>query len=162
MKLNRLLIALGSIFAAAVLPLAAAAPVQAAPIAYSTLNVAADSPQAIPIALLAAINASAPAYATTATCSGTTTATCTGLKVQVSVTGLTTAAGVTSATMTVTDTSATASSFIFCQANGYAGTGNPNAVNVVPAAGTFTFGIQNSHASAALNATVPVSCMVYN
>jgi hypothetical protein len=134
----------------------------AAPIAYSTVNIAADTPQAPSIALITAINASSPAYATTVTCTGTTTATCTGLRAVISVTGLTTAAGVTAAAMTVTDTSVTASSMVFCQALGYAGTGNPVAVNVVPSASTIVFNIQNTHASAALNATVPVACFVYN
>lgn len=112
--------------------------------------------------VIAPLNAGYPPFSPSVACSGTTTATCTGIRLVVSVTGLTTAAGVTSATMTVTDTLVTASSSIFCQANGYGGTGNPMPVVIVPGAGSFTFAIENTHASSALNATVPVSCFVYN
>ena len=85
-----------------------------------------------------------------------------GVRFAASYTGLTTAAGVTSAAQTVTDTSVALASMIVCQVNGYGGTGNPVAVNVVPAAGSFTYQIQNTHASAALNATVTTDCIVYN
>ena len=64
--------------------------------------------------------------------------------------------------MVVTDTTVTAASLVFCQAVGYGGTGNAQPVNVVPTANTITFQVQNTHASAALNATVPVACLVYN
>jgi len=147
---------------AAIASLLLTVPAFAAPISYSVVNIPADTPQTIPIALVAALNASSPTYVYPSTCSGTTTATCTGLKFVASVTGLTTAAGVTSAAMAVTNTSVTASSIVFCEALGYGGTGNPRATNVVPTANTVTFLIQNTHASAALNATVPIACMVYN
>lgn len=138
----------------------AAAPALSAPIPY--VNIPLSTPQELVNAVVTSLNATLPSAATAVAASGTTTATATGLKIQVSVTGLTTVAGVTSANMVVTDTSVAANSFVFCQVNGYAGTGNPRATNMVPAAGTLTFAIQNTHASAALNATVPVSCMIYN
>ena len=113
-------------------------------------------------AVISSYNSTATSAAYVGSCTGTTTATCTGLRIAASYTGLTTAAGVTSAAQTVTDTSVTAASQVICQVNGYGGTGNPVAVNVVPAAGTFTYQIQNTHASAALNATVVTMCMIYN
>lgn len=105
-------------------------------------------------------NLSATAYVQSG--SGTTAITVNGLRFIASTTGLTTAAGVTSATITVTNSSITAASQVFCNALGYGGTGNPMPVDIVPAAGSVTYAIQNTHASAALNATVPISCMVYN
>lgn len=137
-----------------------AAPAFAAPLPY--VNAPQSTPQELVNSVVSNINTGFAPAAGLVTASGTTTATATGTRIQVSVTGLTTAAGVTSASMVVTDTAVAANSVVFCQANAYAGTGNPASVNVVPAAGTLTFAIQNTHASAALNATVPVSCMVFN
>jgi hypothetical protein len=156
--IRKIFVSLAAFAAAVALPLAVAA----SPISYSTVNVPLDSPQALAASVITAVNSSSPAYAYTATCSGTTTATCTGSRIVVTVTGLTTAAGVTSAAMAVTDTSVTASSIVFCQGLGYGGTGNPMPVVVVPTASTITFKVQNTHASAALNADVPVACFVYN
>ncbi len=132
----------------------------AAPLAY--INPAFDTPNSAANAVITAYNAAAPSAQYTVSCTGTTTSTCSGLKIVTSYSGLTTAAGVTSAAQTVTNTSVTAASLIFCQAVGYAGTGNPIIANVIPGAGSFTYLIQNTHASAALNATVPVACLVYN
>jgi hypothetical protein len=140
--------------------LALAGAVAAAPIPY--VNSPMDTPQGLVNTAITSLNTTQPWAAVPVTCSGTTTATCTGLRFTASVTGLTTAAGVTSASMAVTDTSVTASSQVICQANGYGGTGNPQPVNVVATASTVTFQVQNTHASAALNATVPVVCLVYN
>lgn len=141
--------------------LAAVAPaVFAAQIAY--INTPFDTPNSAVNTLIQSINGSTPSFSYLSSCSGTTTATCTGLKVSVSITGLTTAASAVSATMTVTDTAVTAASQIQCQVNGYTGTGVPNAVNVVAAAGSFTFAIQNTAASAALNATVATACAIFN
>ncbi len=137
-----------------------AATAMAAPLAY--INVPFDTPNQAANAVITAYNAAAPAASYTVSCTGTTTSTCSGLKIVTSYSGLTTAAGVTSAAQTVTNTSVTAASLIFCQANGYGGTGNPVPVNIIPGAGSFTYLIQNTHASAALNATVPVACLVYN
>lgn len=148
-----------SLFAAA-FALAFATVAPANPLAYQ--NSPFDTPNAAVNALTTAINNGSPTYAYTASCTGTTTATCVGSRFVVSVSGLTTAAGVTSASMVVTDTTVTAASIVYCQALGYGGTGNAQPVNVVPTASTVTFQIQNTHASAALNATVPVACFVYN
>lgn len=126
------------------------------------INTPLDTVQATVNAAIANLNSVSPQYQYTFACSGTTTATCTGIRALVSVTGLTTAAGVTSATMTVTDTPVTAASQINCFVSNYTGAGNPLAVDVLAAAGSFTFAVQNTHASAALNATVPVACFVYN
>lgn len=156
--MNRFFAGLGACLAAVAFATFAAA----SPISYSSLNVPVDTPQAMAGLVIGAINSSQPFAATQAVGSGTTTATASSLRSVVSVTGLTTAAGVTSATMTVTNTTVVATSTIFCQANGYAGTGNPIVVNIVPGAGSFTFALENTHASAALNATVPVACFVYN
>lgn len=135
-------------------------PVFAAPLPYT--NTPFDTPNSAVNSLVATMNSSIPSLVYPSSCSGTTTATCTGLRFTVSVTGLTTAAGVTSAAMAVTDTSVTAASVVICQALGYGGTGNPQPVNVVPTANTVTLNVQNTHASAALNATVPIACFVYN
>lgn len=133
----------------------------AAPLPY--INTPFDTPQAMVNTAITSINNNGgPAFAYPSTCTGTTTATCTGLKFTVSVTGLTTTAGVTSASMTVTNASIVASSIVMCQAEGYGGAGNPQSVNVVPTASTLVFQVQNTHASAALNATVPIACFVYN
>ena len=100
---------------------------------------------------------------TVTSCTGTTTATCQGLRLAISTTGLTTAdAGALSATVTVTDASVTTGSQVVCQPNGYAGTGVPTDVNIIPGAGSFTFAVQNTSASAALNATVVSQCLVFN
>lgn len=138
----------------------AAAPAFAAPLAY--INSPMDTPQGLVNTAIQEYNKSAPLAQTAATCTGTTTATCQGIRIAASTTGLTTAAGVTATAQTVTDASVTAASQIFCQTMGYGGTGNPVAVNVVPGAGSFTYQIQNTHASAALNATVVTVCFVYN
>jgi hypothetical protein len=151
---------LSTFFAAAMILACGIAPSHAAPIPY--VNVPMDTPNSAANAVVTSLNAVLPSAQYVATCSGTTTATCVGIRFTVSITGLTTAAGVTSASMVVTDTSVTASSVAVCQASGYGGTGNPQPVNVVPTASTLTFQVQNTHASAALNATVPVSCMIYN
>lgn len=134
--------------------------VAAAPIPYVTAPF--DTINASVNAAIASINAALPSTAYPVTCTGTTTATCQGLNIEVSYTGLTTAAGVTSATSTVTDASVAAASTIFCMVNSYAGTGNPTVVNIVPGVGSFTYAIQNTHASAALNTTVVTNCFVYN
>ena len=137
-----------------------AGPALAAPLPY--INTPFDTPNGAANAVVTNINSVVPAQGVTVACSGTTTATCTGIRAVVSVTGLTTAATVTSATMTVTDTSVVAASQINCFVSNYTGAGNPLAVDVLAAAGSFTFAVQNTHASAALNATVPVACYVYN
>lgn len=97
-----------------------------------------------------------------ATCSGTTTATCQGQRFIVSITGLTTAASTLSAAMTVTNASVvSAASMVLCSVNIYAGTGVPVAVNVTPSTGTVALNIQNVSTGAALNATVPIACVVF-
>ena len=97
------------------------------------------------------------------TCSGTTTATCQGQRFTASVTGLTTAAGGTSATaMTVTDATVTSSAVIVeCNVNGYSGTGQPIITNVTPGTGSVSFQVTNIAASGSLNATVPAACVVF-
>lgn len=148
-----------SLFATLVLALAPAAAL-ANPIPYN--NSPLDTVQATVNSVVTSLNAVTPAYNYVSACSGTTTATCQGIRVTVSVTGLTTAAGVTSATMTVTDASAVAASQVNCFVGNYAGTGNPVPVQVLASSTGFSFAIENTHASAALNATVPVVCFVYN
>lgn len=96
------------------------------------------------------------------TCSGTTTATCQGQRFVVSITGLTTAASTLSAAMTVTNANVVSNaSTVMCQVNLYGGTGVPIAVNVTPGTGTVALNIQNVATAAALNATVPVACVVF-
>ena len=75
---------------------------------------------------------------------------------------LTTAASTLAATQTETNSTVTAASIVLCGTTGYAGPGVPVVVNVVPAAGSFTFAVQNVSTSTALNAVVNVACMVYN
>lgn len=100
--------------------------------------------------------------ATAAACSGTTTATCQGQRFIVSITGLTTAASTLSAAMTVTNANVVSSaSTVMCQVNLYTGTGVPVAVNVTPGTGTVALNIQNVSTGAALNATVPIACVVF-
>ena len=132
----------------------------AAPLPY--INTPMDTINAGLNTVVANYNSSATPAQYLSACTGTTTATCTGLRFTDSITGLTTAAGVTSAQITITNTSVAVASQVVCTVNGYAGTGNPMATNVAPGAGSFTLNVQNTHASAALNATVPVSCMVFN
>ena len=132
----------------------------AAPIAYN--NAPLDTIQGAINTLTQSINNTFPSTSPTVFCTGTTTATCQGIRIAVSYTGLTTAAGVTATAQTVTDASVVAASQILCQVNGYAGTGNPVALNVIPGAGSFTYQLENTHASAALNATVVTVCFVYN
>jgi hypothetical protein len=137
-----------------------AAPVFAAPLPY--VNTPFDTPNGPANAVVGSINTVVPGQNVTTACTGTTTATCQGIRLLVSITSLTTAAGVTSATMTVTDASVAVASQVNCWTSNYTGAGNPLAVDVLAAAGTFTFAVQNTHASSALNATVPVACYVYN
>ena len=160
--MNRLLRSASAALALLAASLFALAPVVAlaAPLPY--INAPFDTPNAVVNAAVSNINATSPPNNYTVACSGTTTATCTGIRVLVSITGLTTAAGVTSATMTVTDTSVAVSSQINCFVSNYTGAGNPLAVDVLAAAGSFSYAIENTHASAALNATVPTACYVYN
>lgn len=132
----------------------------AAPLTY--YNSPMSSVQDVANAVVTGINNTQTGAASLVTATGTTTATATGLRVTVSVTGLSTAASTLSATMTVTDTLVTAVSQINCQVNGYVGTGVPVVVNVVPAAGSFAFNIQNVATAAALNATVPAACQIFN
>lgn len=116
-------------------------------------------------ALVLQINTSlVPITGGAVTCTGTTTSTCTGARVVVSVTGLTTAAaGASSAAMTVTDTAVlSVNSQVLCNVNVYAGTGVPIATTIIPGTGQFSFTITNVAATGALNATVPVACVVYN
>ena len=152
---------LASLFAPLALAFAPALAL-AAPLPY--INAPLDTVQATVNSAITNLNnsGSLPSLSNEVDCTGTTTATCQGPKIAVSITGLTTAAGVTSATATVTDATVTAVSYVNCFVNSYAGTGNPMPVNVVPGAGSFTFAVQNTHASAALNATVVVHCMIYN
>jgi hypothetical protein len=143
----------------AALLLGFSAPAFAAPIAYN--NIPLDTIQSAVNGLAQSVNGQTQsAYLTS--CTGSATATCPGLRVSVSYTGLTTAAGLTSATFTATDASVTAASQINCQVNGYAGTGIPITVSVVPAAGAFTFAIQNVSTTVALSATVVSACQVWN
>lgn len=136
-------------------------PAFASPLPY--VNSPLDTPQALVNQLVTSINNNTPAAAVLSACSGTTTATCTGLRNNVSITGLTTAgAGALSAVMTVTDTSVTTASQVLCQVINYAGTGVPTDVNVIAAAGSYTLQIQNTAASAVLNATVVSACLVVN
>jgi hypothetical protein len=80
----------------------------------------------------------------------------------VTITGLTTAASTLSAAMTVTDANVLASTNqVMCQTQGYAGTGIPVAVNIVPGTGSVAFNIQNVSTGAALNANVVVACVVF-
>ena len=151
----KLLRALAPLILLALAPMALAAPVPYLTGPTGTYTEAVND-------AIANVNATLPSTSPTTACTGTTTATCQGIRIAASYTGLTTAATVTSAAQTVTDASVATGSQMFCQVNGYAGTGNPNAVNVIPGAGSFTYQIQNSHASAALNATVTTVCFVYN
>jgi hypothetical protein len=137
-----------------------AAPVFASPIAYVTGSN--DVPNVMVNQAILNINSNLAGAQQLTACSGTTTATCLGLRTNVSITGLSTAASTLSATMTVTDTSVTASSQLLCVVNGYAGTGIPVAVNLVAGAGSFTFAIQNVSTGAALNATVVTDCQIQN
>lgn len=137
------------------------APAFAAPLPY--INSPMDTPQALVNQLITSININQPESNVFNTCSGTTTATCLGLRFQVSITGLSTAAGgTTSAAMVVTDTSITAASQVLCQVNGYSGTGQPVATAIVPAAGSVSVSVTNVAASGALSATVPIECLVFN
>jgi len=144
----------------AALLFAASQPAIAAPVPYVTAPTGTYT-EAVNDAIQN-VNGVLPFAQPTASCTGTTAQTCNGVRIAVSVTGLTTAHGALAAANTVTDSSVSASSQVFCQVMGYAGTGSPIAVNVVPGAGSFVMQIQNNDPSAALNATVITDCMVYN
>jgi hypothetical protein len=153
------------LIAPVVVCLAIAAVVQASPIAY--FNSPIDSVQNALNTVIASINQTQTPAAPLVTCTTTLSAanaTCNGLRIDPSVSTITTATnGVVSAAVTVNDSSVAAASQVFCQTNGYAGTGTPADVNVVTAAGSFTYQIQNtSVGGAALNQTVPSACMVMN
>lgn len=98
----------------------------------------------------------------TTTCSGTTTATCNAQRFVVSITGLTTAAGGTeSAAMVVTNTRVLSSSVnVICSVNGYAGGGVPIVTRIIPGTGSVSMTVTNVAASDALDATVPIACLV--
>lgn len=132
----------------------------ASPLTY--YNSPMSSVQDVANSIIQSINATSPTAAALSTASGTTTATAVGFRNTVSVTGLTTAASTLSAAMTVTNTVVAVASQVLCNTNGYAGTGVPVVVNIVPAAGSYAFNIQNVSTGAALNATVPVACLVVN
>jgi hypothetical protein len=145
---------------AALLTFAAPVLALAAPVPYVTQ--ATGTYQEAVNDAIANVNGVLPASQPTVSCTGTTTQTCNGIRIAVSVTSLTTAHGALATANTVTDSSVSASSQIFCQVMGYAGTGTPIVVNVVPGTGSFVMQIQNNDPSAALNATVTTICFVYN
>lgn len=152
---------LSKLFAAVAALLLIPAIALASPIAY--INVPLDTINATVNAAISNINTTQTGAAPLVTASGTTTSTAQGLRLQVSITGLTTAAaGTTSAAMTVTDASVAVNSLVLCNVNIYAGTGVPIVTNIIPAAGSFSFTITNVAASGVLNATVPASCLVFN
>jgi hypothetical protein len=143
---------------------ALAAAVNASPIAY--WNQSGSFQDAVNYAI-AQINATQTGASSLVACTTTlanANATCNGLRDQVSVSSITTATnGVVANAITVNDSSVTAASQVICQTIDYTGVGVPIDVNVVAAAGSFTYQIQNnSQAGSALNATVPSSCLVYN
>lgn len=136
-------------------------PALAAPLPF--VNTPMDTPQALVNTVVTSLNNNLIDTAIPVSASGTTTATATGRRVNISVTGLTTAAaGTTSAAMVVTNTAVTAASQAWCQVNDYAGGGAPIVTGVLTAANTLTFAITNVAASGALDATVPVACFVLN
>lgn len=146
---------------AAVFAAFSVAPAFAAPASY--VNVPLDTINGAANVAIANVNATGgqfgirsygTASANAATINGTITIYTTG--------SLTTAASTLSAQQTETNSSVTANSVVLCGTLGYAGTGVPVVVNVAPAAGSFTFYIQNVSTGAALNAAVNVACMVYN
>jgi hypothetical protein len=132
----------------------------AAPLSY--YNSPMSSVQDVANAVITSINNSQTGASPLVIASGTTTATANGLRVNVSVTGLSTAASTLSAAMVVTDSAVTAASQVNCLVNNYAGAGVPMIANLIPAAGSFTFNIQNVSTGAALNATVVAACQVFN
>ena len=134
----------------------------AAPVAPVTVPM--DTPNATVNVVVNSLNTAYPEFQYVTSCSGNSTGNCTpGQRVVDSVTNLTTtAAGNLSAQVTVTDSASTAASDIFCTVQGYAGAGMPQVGNVTANAGNFTFSVQNSANSAALNATVPVHCLIFN
>lgn len=135
----------------------------AGPIPY--VNSPMDTPQALVNQAIASMNASNPANGIDVTCSGNTSMTCNGNRIIASVTNLTTnPGGNVSALVTIADSAVTAASDALCQVNDYAGAGQPGVGNVSTTAGNITLVVQNTTVAggAALNATVPVLCMIYN
>ncbi len=145
---------------AAMLALTAAAPAFATPLAY--INSPMDTPQALVNAVVTNINNNFADAATLSAGSGTTAVTVSGARMSISITGLTTAAGSTAATVTVTNPLVAAASQVYCQPNGYSGTGDPYVGAITPGVGSFTFVIRNIATSGALSATVPVQCFVFD
>lgn len=152
------------LIAPSVICLAIAAVVNASPLSpYNSPGSFYDAVNSVVTAINANFAPAAPLVTCTTTLASAN-ATCNGLRIQPSVSTITTATnGVVSNAITVNDTSVTAASQVFCQTIGYTGVGVPADVNVVPAANSFTFQIQNTSVSgSALNATVPSTCMVNN
>lgn len=159
-RLRFALAALAAIFTAAI------------PAVAATIPSFTGSQYSEPSQILATINALinqlntslSPITGSTALCSGTTTATCQGNRFTVSITGLTTAAaGTSSAAMVVTNASVTSvAATVLCNVNIYAGGGMPIATAIIPATGSVSLKVTNVAASGALDATVPVACVVYN
>ncbi len=153
--------AIGSLAIGADLTAAPAA--DAAPAAY--VNAPLDTVNAAVNVGISNINAQVPALSLRSSCSGNTTGTCTGDRIVMNVTNLTTTAGGNlSAAVTVTDSAVAAASDLQCSVEDYAGNGTPAATLVTANAGNLTLKIQNTAVSggAALDATVPVFCTVYN
>lgn len=147
---------------AAMIAVLFAGSVYATSVAQITTPVPAADVQGFLNTLIGSMN-TAFGFNTTASCTGTTTSTCQGNRVFVSITGLTTAAvGVSSAAMVVTDASVTLVSTVVCAVEGYGGTGVPIDTIITPAAGTFSFTITNVAGSGALSATVVSHCVVFN
>lgn len=153
---------LASILAGLALAAVAFASAVAAPVSYVTGP--SDVPQVMVNQALANVNASGGQFAILSSFSGASpiAATIATGRMNLTITGLTTAVSTTSAAQTVTDALVTAASQVICQVNGYTGTGVPVVSGVTPAAGSFTFAISNVSTGAALNANVPVSCIVFN
>lgn len=142
------------------LMLLTSAPAFASPLPY--INQPLDTIQAASNAVITSINANFADAAALVTGTGTTAVTVSGARMGISITGLSTAAGAVAATVTVTNPLIAAVSQVYCQPNGYTGTGDPYVGAITPAAGSFTFVIRNIATSGSLSATVPVQCFVFD
>jgi len=131
----------------------------AAPLPYPTAPM--DTVQAAANAVVTTINTNLAPAQTLNVCSGGTPVTCQGLRINLSITGLTTAASTLSAAQTITDASVVATSQITCSGAG-SSTGAPVIVNVTPAAGSFTLQVQNTATAAALTSPLTTNCIIFN
>jgi len=129
----------------------------------SQINESCAAPPTNDLPVIKAVQGFSADFTATVT-SGTDTATVNGVKGTLTLHNYTTAAGTTSGTITITDTnwSNTSSLGISCSVQNYTGVGAPSILNPILTSTGFTFKLSNIDSSNAINADVPVRCVIDN